>query len=98
MTRVIALEEGLEDIGEYLRKKGYTTVLWGNSHVAADAVVYKSRKLDDINTAIFNRAVAPLLDETGNENSYGVLLVNAQDMTPEEVYEIIKSRVYERFI
>lgn len=98
MTRVIALEDGLEDVGEYLRERGYMTVSWGEPNVVVDAVVYTGRKLDDIYTASFNMVMDPLSGDTGEEYPYGVLLVNAQDRTPEEVYEIIKSRVYEHFI
>ena len=28
MSRVVALQEGLEDIGEYLRHKGFKVVPW----------------------------------------------------------------------
>jgi hypothetical protein len=98
MTRVIALENGLEDIGEYLRSRGYITVSWGEPSTVVDAVVYTGRKLEDIYTTTYNRVIDPLSGDTNEEFPYGVLLVNAQDRTPEEVYEIIKNRVYEHFI
>lgn len=98
MGRVVALEDGMEDIGEYLRSKGYVTVPWGEPNMAVDAVVYTGRKLDDIYAATFSRTIDPLQGGTNEEFPYGVLLVNAQDRTPEEVYEIIKNRVYEHFI
>ena len=33
-----------------------------------------------------------------DRDSFGVLLVNAQNKTPHEIYEIIKNRVYEPII
>ncbi|HHW01382.1 MAG TPA: YkuS family protein [Thermoanaerobacterales bacterium] len=98
MTRVIALEDGLEDIGEYLRSRGYKTVSWGEPNTVIDAVVYTGRKLENIYETTYNRIIDPLSGDTGEEYPYGVLLVNAQDRTPEEIYEIIKNRVYEHFI
>lgn len=98
MTRVIALEDGLDEIGEYLKKRGYITVSWGEPNTAVDAVVYTGRKLDNIYATSFNRVMDPLSGDTAEQFPCGVLLVNAQDKTAEEVYEIIKNRVYEHFI
>lgn len=98
MTRVVALEDGLEDIGEFLRSRGYITVPWGQSNMAVDAVVYTGRKLENIYNTAYNQAADSLSEDIGESAPYGVLLVNAQDRTPEEVYQIIKNRVYEHFI
>jgi hypothetical protein len=98
LTRVIALEDGLEDIGEFLRSRGYITVPWGQSNMAVDAVVYTGRKLENIYNTAYNQAADSLSEDIGESAPYGVLLVNAQDRTPEEVYQIIKNRVYEHFI
>lgn len=97
MSWVIALEEGLEDIREYLLNKGFHVVDWGNESLMVDAVVYRGRSLAEIQTEQIMSAADPIYDYTGN-NSFGVLLVNAQNKTPQEVYEIIKNRVYEHFI
>jgi hypothetical protein len=97
MSRVIALEEGLEDIGEFLRNKGFQVIAWGDQNSPIDAVVYIGRRLDEIQATQFPSAMESLYDYTGGD-SYGVLLVNAQNRTPQEVYEIIKNRVYEHFI
>ncbi|MDD4568679.1 MAG: YkuS family protein [Tepidanaerobacteraceae bacterium] len=97
MSRVIALEEGLDDIGEYLREKGLQIVSWGDYNSVVDAIVYFGHKLEDIQAAEYPSTIDSLSSDTGN-GAYGVLLVNAQDKTPQEVYEIIKNRVYEHFI
>jgi hypothetical protein len=97
MSWVIALEEGLEDIREYLQNKGFQVVDWGNQSLIVDAVVYRGRSLAKIQTEQIMSAADPIYDYKGN-NSFGVLLVNAQNKTPQEVYEIIKNRVYEHFI
>lgn len=96
MSRVVALQEGLEDIGEYLRHKGFKVVPWGDNR-NVDAVVYHSRKFDEIDVPQYPPEMQSLSDDT-TAGSYGVLLVNAQNKTPQEVYEIIKNRVYEHFI
>lgn len=97
MSRVVALEDGLEDIKEYLRNKGFRIVAWNDTNSAVDAVVYMGRKLEDIRDTGFLPAADSAYNYTGSE-SYGVLLVNAQNRTPQEVYEIIKNRAYEHFI
>ncbi|NLZ51765.1 MAG: YkuS family protein [Thermoanaerobacteraceae bacterium] len=97
MSWVIALEEGLEDIREYLRNKGLHVVDWSNKNIRVDAVVYRGRSLSAIQSEQIMSATDQIYDYTG-ENSFGVLLVNAQNKTPQEVYEIIKNRVYEHFI
>jgi diphthamide synthase subunit DPH2 len=97
MSRVIALEEGLEDIGDYLRNKGFQVVAWDDQNSAVDAVVYMGCRLEEIQSSQFLSATESVYDYTGG-GSYGVLLVNAQNRTPQEVYEIIRNRVYEHFI
>ncbi|HHV19770.1 MAG TPA: hypothetical protein GXZ27_13200 [Thermoanaerobacterales bacterium] len=97
MSRVIALEEGLEEIGEFLKNRGFQVVAWGDQNFAVDAVVYMGRRLDEIQSTQFSPALESVYDYSGGQ-SYGVLLVNAQNRTPQEIYEIIKNRVYEHFI
>jgi hypothetical protein len=95
--KVVAIEDGLEDIGKYLSAMGYKTVAWGQTDSAVDAVVYTGKKLEDIYTSnAFTNAHS--LDNKADELSYGILLINAQGKTPEQVYKIIKNRVYEDFI
>jgi len=98
MSRVVALEQGLEHIGEYLKSKGYTVVPWGRSPVAVDAVVYTGRKLDDIYSNAFIQTEDYISGSIREDAHFGVLLVNAQNKTPEQVYEILKNRVYENII
>ncbi|ADL08974.1 YkuS family protein [Thermosediminibacter oceani] len=98
MSRVIALEDGLEDLGEYLRQRGFITVPWSQVSGPVDAVVYTGRKLKDIVSKPYNSFSEEMSDELTPMSPFGVLLVNAEERTPEEVYEIIKNRVYEHFI
>lgn len=98
MTRIIALEEGLDDVREFLQSRGFHTVSWGEETTPVDAVVYTGRKLGDIFNQDYNSMTSALADDPVGDRAYGVLLVNAQDKTPQEVYEIIKNRVYEHFI
>lgn len=94
-TKTVALEEGLEDIREYLQDKGFQVVDWGKDQLVVDALVYKNRSLSEIQIEHVTSAV-PV--NFAVNNSTGVLLVNAQNKTPEEVYEIIKNRVYDHFL
>lgn len=97
MTRVIALEEGLDDIGEYLRSRGFQTVVWDDQSSMVDAIVYTGKKLREISNEDkgYSPLTSALVDDSPDVKPFGVLLVNAQDRTPEEVYQIIKDRVYE---
>jgi len=88
MTRVIALEDGLEELGEYLKQYGYITISWSKVNGPVDAVIYKGKKLQEIAAASEGLA----------EQMPGVLLVNAEGKTWEEVHEIIKNRIYDHFI
>ncbi|HHY70748.1 MAG TPA: hypothetical protein GX519_03635 [Thermoanaerobacterales bacterium] len=97
MSQVIALEEGLEDIGRFLRNKGFQIVNLSDQNSAVNVVVYTGRRLDELQATQFLSPTESIYDYTGG-GSYGVLLVNAQNRTPQEVYEIIINRVYEHFI
>ncbi|TYP57422.1 YkuS family protein [Thermosediminibacter litoriperuensis] len=98
MSRVIALEDGLEELGQYLRQRGFITVPWSQVSGPVDAVVYTGRKLKEITMTPYNSSSEELSDELNPGSPFGVLLVNAEDRTPEEIYEIIKNRIYEHFI
>lgn len=98
MSRVIALEEGLDDIGNYLRGKGFHIVSWQDHNSAVDAVVYTGRKLEDIQATQYSLAAEETLSADIGSQPFGVLLVNAQGKTPDEVYKIIKNRIYEHIL
>ena len=94
---VVALEEGLEDIEKYLREKGIHIVSLEDEQSPVDAIVYKGRSISEIQLDHLNN-VSNSIDNYNGENSFGVLLVNAQNKTPQQVYEIIKNRAYEHLI
>jgi len=96
MKRVVALEEGLEDIREYLQDKGFHVVDWGKGSFQVDAVVYRNSPLSEIKTEAIMSESDPMY--FADRDSFGVLLVNAQNKTPHEIYEIIKNRIYEPII
>lgn len=97
MTGIVALEEGLEDIEKFLRKKGLQTVSLESGNLAVDAVVYKDRRLSEMPLEHLTSSLDSAYDYNG-EGAFGVLLVNAQNKTPQQVYEIIKNRVYEHLL
>ncbi|MDN5331438.1 MAG: hypothetical protein PWP45_663 [Tepidanaerobacteraceae bacterium] len=98
MTRLIAVEDGLEEICEYLKKRGFTAVPWSEVDGPVDAVVYRGKKLKQITVEYFSDFEHEMAEELYPRNSFGILLVNAEGRTREKIYEIIKNRIYDRFI
>jgi len=94
---VVAVEEGLEEINEYLRNMGFKIVSLENENLAVDAVVYKNMSLSEIQAENLWGSTNSSYDYNG-EKDCGVLLVNAHNKTPQQIYEIIKNRVYEHII
>lgn len=93
MKRIIAVEDGLEDLIEYLTARGFIAMPWNEAVGEVDAVIYRGRKLKEIAAL----PIENMMDQMGG-NSFGVLLVNAEGRTHEEIYEIIKNRIYDNFI
>lgn len=97
MSRIVAMEEGLESIGVFLKEKGFQVVAWDRRDLPIDAIVYVRQKLEDIQS-LQSAATPESFYDYAETASYGVLLVNAQNKTPEDIYEIIKNRSYESII
>ncbi|SHM17904.1 Uncharacterised protein family (UPF0180) [Caldanaerovirga acetigignens] len=93
MKRIIAVEDGLEDLIEYLRARGFVAMPWNEAVGEVDAVIYRGRKLKEMASL----SIENMMDNMGG-NSFGVLLVNAEGRTNEQIYEIIKNRIYDHFI
>ncbi|WP_066353773.1 YkuS family protein [Fervidicola ferrireducens] len=98
MTRVIAVEDGLEDLSEYLTARGFIAMPWSKVNGPVDAVIYRGKKLKEITAMPFAALTEQTAEELYSRNSFGVLLVNAEGRTREEIYEIIKNRIYDHFI
>jgi hypothetical protein len=96
MTDVVAIEEGLEDLGDFLRAHGFKVVDWKEENAVVDALIYKGQKLESIFSSTLGQGTGTLESSTGYPA--GVLLVNAQGKTPQEVLKILTQRSYESFL
>lgn len=79
----IAIEQGLEEIKQELKNKGYEVVDYEDKgHI--DAIVYKSINggMENVNNSI-------------DGNIYGAILINANNKTIDEIEYIIETRRYE---
>lgn len=90
---VIAVEEGLGDISEQLRQRGYTIVSYPEYGGVVDAFLYKQDMLSSINQYTNSFITEPLENQISNP-SHGVLIINANNKTADQVEEIIKKRLY----
>jgi uncharacterized protein (UPF0218 family) len=97
-VKVIAIEDGLEDLGEYLCYKGLTVVPLDHTAQHIDAIVYTEKKLVEIMGIPAVQMVDLESQEMYRAPLIGVLLVNVKNKTREQVYRIIKDRLYEQFI
>ncbi len=93
---VIAIQKGLEHIKEMVRERGYETVTLGEYNYPIDAVLYNGH---GINTSYISNNNMPnaVTQEThygGVVKNYGVLMVNVQNKTIDEIVTILKNRVY----
>lgn len=96
MTNVVALEPGLEELRGFLKAHGFTVVDWKEDTSAVDAVVYTGRKLESIYASTLGETADVM--EASSKAPSGVLIVNAQDKTPQEVLKILTHRAYEHFL
>ncbi len=85
---IIAVESGLEGIVRGLREKGYTVVRGPDYNTPVDVFIYKEGLMTKGPTT---------LDITNLDNSsayYGVLMINANNKSLEEIENILKNRLY----
>lgn len=79
----IAVQEGLEEVRDELRSRGYEVVSYGDrGHI--DAIVYLSidRGMENVNNS-------------PDGNIHGAILINAANKTIDEIEYIIQTRRYE---
>lgn len=80
----IAVQDGLEDIRQELESRGYNVVNY-NEKGHIDAIVYK-----DIYGGLGN------VNNSVDSNTYGAILINANNKTIDQIIHIIETRRYER--
>lgn len=79
----VAVEKGLDGIKNTLLKKGYT-VIYAKSNVFADAYIFSGSRNNGILSA----------DNCLFQGQNGVLMINAQGKTADDIDRILKSRLY----
>lgn len=82
---VVAVEQGLDDIKEYLIIRGFRVVDLG-SKSPFNAAVYKNTRLSDI--------YVPQRNALLSGGSSGVFMVCAQGKTPTEIEAILRQKTY----
>lgn len=89
---VVAIEYGLDDIWKYLSDRGYTMVPYPDYKGLVDALIYRDKIPDTIETGFnngpesFENQIAP--------KSQGVLIINGNNKNMSEIETILERRVY----
>lgn len=83
---VIAVENGLDDVKNYLYSRGFTVVELDGANVY-DAVVYK-------NTGIYHIPVSNQAGAKASAGTQGAFLVCASGRTPEEIEKMLRQKAY----
>lgn len=90
---VIAVEPGLENISDQLVKRGYTIVNYPEYNGVVDAIIYKKNMISHIKE-YQNSIMANVLENNNTKPSQGVLVINANNKSTNQIEEILRSRVY----
>lgn len=89
---VIAIEQGLDDLSARLRQRGYTIVSYPEYGGVVDAFIYKEEMTGHIDG--YQGILQDSLENYTNPNPHGILMVNANNKSFEQIEEILKKRIY----
>ena len=88
--KIIALERGLEELKQYLDERGYNTVFADEADAAVSVYIYQEQNaLENMN---LNSSLSNITQS--DQQSPGILLIQARDKTPEQVVAMIENRLY----
>lgn len=90
---VIAVEPGLENISGQLRERGYTIVSYPEYKGVVDALIYKKDMLNNINE-YQNSVMANVLENQNTDSYQGILVVNGNNKSADQIEKILRSRIY----
>ena len=90
---VIAVENGLGDLTEKLREKGYTIVSYPEYAGVVDAFIYKDAMLNN-SESYENNVVGESLENGIFSKAQGILIINASNKSVVDIEQILKTRVY----
>lgn len=85
----VGVQAGLTEVGEKLQEAGYNVVDIRDPRANFSAMVYSSNIDSEADNAGEELGEVPLFATTGSTESY-VLMLNAAEMSPEEIVARIK--------
>lgn len=88
--KIIALERDLGELKQFLDERGYSTVFADEADAAVSVYIYQEQNaLGQMSYhSSLNNASLP------DQQSAGILLIQARDKTPEQVIAMIENRLY----
>ena len=91
--KTIAVQRGLEQIKNYLDNMGYKTVFYDDINSPVDALIYSQ---DNASNALvnINQLLSKQYSILTDAATYGTILINAKDKSPDDIVKIIESRLY----
>mgnify|MGYP000147093922 FL=1 len=87
---IVAVQQGLDDIKNALRSRGYQVVDLETYRYPIDAIIYTGRsfQLSHITSNNFQQV------STGIRDNYGILMINAKEKSIDDIERILISRSY----
>lgn len=80
---IIAIQSGLENLGDALREYGFEVVDIAGSDTAVDALIYMGESMPYV--SVTNKA---------GTSRHGVFMVNARGKSADEIAQILSRRTY----
>jgi len=90
---IIAVENGLGNISDQLKEKGYTMVGYPGYKGAVDAFIYKEDMISGI-SHYQNNIMAGVVSSNKDNGFQGVLVINANNKSVNQIEQILRDRVY----
>jgi broad-specificity NMP kinase len=88
----IIIDNGLDDIKEALKSRGYNVYNIGDN-VVADAILYREKDKHPY-YEVNNLPSATSSVANGKNSAYGAILINVNNKSIEEIENILNKRVY----
>ena len=87
---VVAVERGLESIGDELKKRGFETVDWSSYKNPIDALIYSG--ILGIPSDVFSFENLDTSSSLNDEREF--FMLNVDNMTIDEISQALQSRLY----
>jgi len=87
---IIGIQKGLDNIKKALERRGYEVVDVENYGYPVDAIIYEGNSFQVSHISRNNMPVMGL----GFRPNYGVLIINSQDKSVDQIEDMLKTRYY----